>query len=122
MQDQARKIIVAEIDDCLVGYVSVHFNSTFGDCKQEIETLYIQEHYSGQGIGSALLKQVQLDAKKRSGNNQVWLTVNADNQRAINFYRKFSFAHAGETFFELEGTKHRNLVLITLNKANNHPA
>jgi diamine N-acetyltransferase len=78
----------------------------------ELVTLYIQENFVRTGIGTALLGRCQKFVREQKAGAKIWLTVNAGNKRAINFYRKHRFERSGITYFELGKTKHENFVFL----------
>lgn len=71
----------------------------------------VQEHFIGQGIGKALLKAAESEARKQSS-NALWLAVNARNERAIAFYDHMGYSKVGTTHFVLGDGRHENHVLI----------
>jgi ribosomal protein S18 acetylase RimI-like enzyme len=76
----------------------------------EIVTLYVQEHFLGRGMGSALLKHMYAHYRER-GIPGVWLTVNHENTQAIGFYEQHRFERTGSTFLLLENERHENFIL-----------
>ncbi len=105
--------LVAEIDENLVGYAKITAATkcpVATSSKVELATLYVQEHFVGKGVGSALLSYAEQWAKRRA-NSTIWLTVNSKNGRAIEFYTKHGYAKLGITYFELGDGKYENLVL-----------
>lgn len=95
------------INEHLVGFISVDLKSTFnGEAYgYEVTTLYVSEHFQGQGIGKKLLSEIetQLGAP-------YWLSTWVNNHQAINFYRNLGFEIVGELNFNLDGELHRNYV------------
>ena len=79
------KIIVAERDGALTGFVTVDPKTGYLD-----QIVVAPEHW-GSGIALALL-----DAAKRLSPAGLDLLVNKDNNRAIRFYDKHGFTYAGE--------------------------
>lgn len=71
--------IVAVSDDRIVG----HARSDLNDGVVDIIRLYVLREFYGQGIGKALLREVDsyFDPK-----HEVWLDVFEDNKRAVDFY------------------------------------
>ena len=71
--------VVALNKDRIVG----HARSDLNDDVVEIARLYVLREFYGQGIGKALLREVDsyFDPKY-----EVWLDVFEDNKRALNFY------------------------------------
>lgn len=113
--DTSRQLFVAERDESLVGFAVVKFDAPCpigGNCSSvELETLYVQEHFTSSGVGKSLLQVVQAKASKRS-NSVLWLTVNAKNTRAVEFYARQGYSKVGTTYFHLGATRHENHVLI----------
>ena len=72
---------VYEHDGKVVGVVS-----SSADC---IEGLFVLPEFWGRGIGTELLNSAM------SGKDELFLQVYADNERAINFYRKNGFEITG---------------------------
>ncbi|NOJ46856.1 GNAT family N-acetyltransferase [Bradyrhizobium archetypum] len=77
-------IIVAEDPDALVGFVTI-------DGKGYLDQLVVSPDHWGSAIATALV-----DEAKRLSPGGVTLLVNKDNARAIRFYERNGFAHAGE--------------------------
>lgn len=107
-------VLVAEVNGHTVGYALVKEGVACpnGGPNVEVASLYVQEHFVGKGIGSALLRACQQLALLRTGSSAVWLTVNAKNYPAIAFYKKHGLAQTGTAYFELGGEKHENHVLV----------
>jgi ribosomal protein S18 acetylase RimI-like enzyme len=110
------RLLVAEVQDHLVGYTVVNLNTPCpapGGSSVELATLYVQRHFSGIGIGSSLLSSGRSIAREVTGNASLWLTVNARNERAISFYKRHGFAQVGTTHFEFGNERHLNHVLLS---------
>ena len=71
--------VVAEVDGVVIG----HARSDRENGVVSIVRLYVQREFYGQGIGKALLAEV--DSYFDSG-LEVWLDVFEDNKRAVDFY------------------------------------
>lgn len=113
--DPAHLLLVAEADNHLVGYADLAFASpcaTAPDLRTELATLYIQEHFTGRGIGGRFLEACASEARRRCGDPGFWLSVYHLNARAIAFYRKHGFEAHGSFFFEFGGERHENFILI----------
>jgi putative acetyltransferase len=76
-------IIVAEDAGALVGFVTI-------DRKNYLDQLVVSPNHWGSELGNALV-----DEAKRLSPNSITLLVNTDNTRAIRFYERNGFAHAG---------------------------
>jgi putative acetyltransferase len=80
------QVWVAEIDNDLVGFVTV-------DRGGYLDQIVVAPEAWGSGIASALIAEA-----KRLSPGGLTLHVNVDNARAIGFYRKHGFAAAGNDF------------------------
>lgn len=77
-------IVVAEHDGTLLGFVTI-------DDKGYLDQLVVSPDQWGSKLADTLV-----DEAKRLSPDGVALLVNKDNARAIGFYRRNGFAHAGE--------------------------
>jgi diamine N-acetyltransferase len=112
VNDPDAVMLLAEVEGNLAGYIVMRFGSQHADISTEIETLYIQESFSGRGIGSSLLTHARGIAESRAGNRAFWLIVNSKNEKAISFYHSRGMAQEGIAYFELGGIKHENKVMV----------
>lgn len=114
LSEPSSRVLVAEQNLHLIGYAVIRFGS---HCPQpcssqtELSTLYVQAPFTGQGLGTTLLKEAESCARQRAG-CALWLTVNAHNTRAMAFYAKHGYAKLGITQFRLGNADHENLVLF----------
>lgn len=116
INDPSRVILVAELDDALIGYVEVIFDEPCPerpDVSTEVATLYVSEHFARRGIGSALLGSVADLTLRRTGSRGLWLTVYAGNPAAQAFYTARGFGRVGTAWFELGTGVHENHVLVS---------
>jgi putative acetyltransferase len=77
-------IIVAEAADALVGFVTIDVNAY-------LDQLVVAPGHWGSKLADALV-----DEAKRLSPDSITLLVNDDNSRAIRFYERNGFIHAGE--------------------------
>ncbi|WP_320827147.1 N-acetyltransferase [Reinekea sp.] len=107
LNEPAVEIWVARKEEHLVGYVAVDLGSNFNGKAHgyQVTTLYVSEHYQGQGIGRQLL-----DTVKNQYGLPYWLSVWVKNDLAINFYTRLGFRLIGELDFNLSGELHQNQV------------
>ncbi len=77
-------IVVAEHADGLIGFVTI-------DATGYLDQLVVAPEHWGSVLGDALV-----DEAKRHAPEGVTLLVNKDNARAIRFYERSGFVHAGE--------------------------
>jgi putative acetyltransferase len=80
----AAQIVVAEQDNTLHGFVTI-------DAKGYLDQIVVAPEQWGSPLAVALL-----DEAKRLSPTTVTLLVNKDNARAIRFYERNGFVHAGE--------------------------
>ena len=112
--DPTSAILVAECDTHLVGLAVVKFDTACpaGNFSSvELQTLYVQAHFIGRGAGKSLLGAAQAVARQRA-DAVLWLTVNAQNARAIAFYTHHGYTKVGTTHFVLGEGRYENHVLI----------
>ena len=116
LQDPARQIIVAESGYHLVGLAVLNFNAP---CEAdprltvELQTLYVQAPFLGEGVGRALLQAAHARARAASAKGRLWLSVNARNDRAIAFYARQGYGKIGTTWFALGAGRHENHVHVS---------
>ena len=79
------KIVVAETDGVLEGFVTVDPKTMY------LDQIVVAPEQWGSGVALALL-----DEAKRISPRGLDLLVNKNNARAIRFYEKHGFAYAGE--------------------------
>jgi diamine N-acetyltransferase len=77
----------------------------------ELQTLYVSAHFVGRGVGSWLLRDAERSAQAKAG-SALWLAVNAQNSKAINFYRHRGYHQVGTTWFTLGAAQYENHVLV----------
>jgi putative acetyltransferase len=77
-------IIVAEQADALVGFVTI-------DAKGYLDQIVVAPDHWGSPLAERLLNEA-----KRLSPDRITLLVNTDNFRALRFYERNGFVHAGE--------------------------
>jgi putative acetyltransferase len=77
-------IVVAEQDGALAGFVTI-------DSSGYLDQLVVAPGHWGSELATALV-----DEAKRLSPDRITLLVNTDNGRAIRFYERNDFVHAGE--------------------------
>jgi putative acetyltransferase len=77
-------IIVGEQNGTLIGFVTI-------EASGYLDQLVVAPDHWGSKLGNALV-----DEAKRRSPDRITLLVNKDNTRAIRFYQRNGFAHAGE--------------------------
>lgn len=77
----------------------------------ELSPLYVQERFTCQGIGSALLAHAENLVVGHTG-NPLWLSINTKNVRAMAFYEAHGYTKIGVSQFRLGNADHENNVLV----------
>ncbi|MBN8984580.1 MAG: GNAT family N-acetyltransferase, partial [Rhizobiales bacterium] len=78
------QVVIAEADDVMLGFVTI-------DATGYLDQIVVAPEQWGSPLAAALL-----DETKRLSPTCVTLLVNKDNARAIRFYERNGFTHAGE--------------------------
>ncbi len=96
--------LIAEIEGAPVGYAQLNLGSRLpeisGEQTIEIERIYSNAAWIGQGVGGALMAAcIDLAAEKEC--DTIWLGVWERNPRAIAFYTKWGFKTVGSHVFML---------------------
>ncbi len=89
-QPESRLYLVAEEDNQIVGYAGL----LAAGGQADVLTIAVDTARWGQGVGSALLRQLLAEATKRRC-TEVFLEVRADNNRAQRLYHWWGFAEVG---------------------------
>lgn len=107
-------IHIAEVGLHLVGFAQLTFGARHEQApagvQAELLRLYVQEPFTGRGIGKALLRRAERLAA-RAGAGVLWLTPWVHNQRALTFYARQGYTDHGSTWFRFEDEAHENRVL-----------
>ena len=115
MHAPSRRVFVAAQGENLVGLAVVKCEEPCpaegNPSTAELQTLYVQEHFIGTGIGASLLEAAESWARERAS-CALWLTVNARNSRAISFYLRHAYAKIGTAYFVLGTGRYENHVLV----------
>lgn len=96
--------LVAMLNNDLAGYAklsnSKNPEALHGISAIEISRIYAAKHTIGLGIGKTLMEKC-IGIAKEQNKEVIWLGVWEENERAINFYKKFGFEKFGEHDFVL---------------------
>ena len=113
----AARLMCAERAGHLVGFAHVTLRAVHAlapaGVQAELLRLYVQEPFTGQGVGSLLLAQAEQVAG-RAGATVLWLTPWVHNHRALQFYGRRGYQDHGLTHFVSEGESHENRVCAKL--------
>jgi len=108
---------LAEVQAHVVGFQHTVFGATHERVRAlsptavqaELVRLYVQEPFTGCGIGKTLLQASEAAARRR-GADVLWLTPYVDNHRALRFYAAQGYRDLGPTTFQMEDETHENRV------------
>ena len=105
---------VAEIGGHRVGFVQTTLGTQqalAATGKQvELDRLYVQEPFTRQGFGKALLQAAEATAAQQ-GAQVMWLSAWVGNERALAFYAAQGYEDCGEVMFQMQGQAIPNRVL-----------
>jgi ribosomal protein S18 acetylase RimI-like enzyme len=96
--------LISETESQPIGYAQLIMDSkdeTLQGIKPlEIRRIYATREFIGKGVGKALMQAALGEAIQR-GCDSIWLGVWEQNQRAIDFYKKWRFKEVGTHTFHL---------------------
>ena len=105
------RFIVAERADHLVGFAQLSLDAVHELMPHrpaaELNRLYVQDRFTGRGIGKALLARAEVLARDE-GAATLWLTAWVGNTRALAFYPRCGYLDRGPTIYEFRGEQHGN--------------
>lgn len=105
--------VVAERDGHLIGFAQCTAPTPHAvvrsDRPAKIHRLYVQERFTGRGIGTALLARIESIATAE-GMDTVWLTTWIGNARALGFYPARGYVDVGMSLYVFEAEAHENRV------------
>ncbi len=112
--DGANIFLIAEIDGHPAGYAKLTVGATeegiAAERPIELNRLYSQQKYLGQGIGQTLMDEC-FEIAKRNDNDVMWLGVWEYNPRAQRFYEKNGFRIVGRHTFQLGSDPQTDLLM-----------
>ena len=98
-------LLVAECAGHLVGFSQVRNGVAHAlveeSAASELDRLYVQERFTGRGVGRDLLRHAEKAAAAR-GADTLWLTVWEGNARALQFYPRCGYETLGMTVYTIE--------------------
>ncbi|QWU15238.1 Ribosomal protein S18 acetylase RimI [Paenibacillus sophorae] len=99
----------------LAGYLKVNVNEAHSDNiageALEIERIYINRKFQGQGLGKRLI-QKGIEIAKEQNKKQVWLGVWEKNEGAIQFYHGMGFVESGAHSFYMGDEKQTDFIMV----------
>ena len=107
LQDKGEgKFFVARDGNEIAGYVFVYYeheSAHFPDKKTPfLEDLMVGQKFRKKGLGKQLLEMCETEIKDK-GEQELYFAVLADNDNAINFYKKNGYHRIPEMDFETPG-------------------
>lgn len=98
---------VAEVKGHVVGYARGKLNNDQN--RFYLESLYVLPEFQGKGIGTELLKMVELKAKDLKYPD-IWLGVMVQNIPSLEWYKKLGFQFVEESPFQMGKTSVNHLI------------
>jgi ribosomal protein S18 acetylase RimI-like enzyme len=81
-----------------IAYYAIHLCNQSNDIK--INKLYVMQEQQGQGIGRDIIAMIQTYAMAQN-RDKMCLTVNKNNQKSIQFYKKMGFNIIGNVIQDI---------------------
>ncbi|MFQ6593745.1 MULTISPECIES: GNAT family N-acetyltransferase [Pseudomonas] len=111
MAEPGIALLVAEADRHLVGFAQIRLDTRHPMIEApdvaELQRLYIQERFTGQGVGYRLLQAAEQCAVQ-AGASLLWATVWEGNERALGFYPRRGYVALGAPTYTFQGETHGN--------------
>ena len=109
--------LLASEDDNPIGYAKMRRDRIYDEFKGEkaieIERIYVKNEYQKKKIGKLLMDRC-IELAKQENNRWIWLGVNNENKKAMDFYPRYGFEIFGTKKFKL-GTAEDEDFLMKLN-------
>ena len=95
----ADRLVVAELDERVVGLASIHVSLAIEYDKPaaKLSAIVVDERYRRRGIGEALVETMETEGRVR-GCCLIFLTTAERRCRAHDFYRRLGFEETGRRF------------------------
>ena len=93
------RVVVAEVEGHVVGLAQLHVSPTVSLDRPaaKIDSVVVDEAYRGRGVGSALIAEMEAEARLR-GCPLLYLTSATRRQEAHEFYRRVGLEQTGLRF------------------------
>ena len=109
------RFLLAEREGHLVGFVQLAFGLSQplvrAEPAVELQRLYVQQRFKGQGVGKALVAAAAARAAAW-GAQALWLTAWVGNQHALDWYRRQGWCELGSTDYVFEDERFENRVFL----------
>ena len=114
MKDQHGGYLLLEVDGEAAGLAQLRAGQApdvvSGGEAVELSKIYLLDKWIGRGLGTRLMEACLNEARRR-GYQTLWLGVWERNPRAIGFYEKWGFAAVGDSVFDFEGERQRDVLM-----------
>lgn len=98
----------------IIGYAKVRRDRTYEEFKGvrvlEIERIYVKREMQNKKVGKMLMYHC-IEVAKAEHHQWLWLAVNTENLKAINFYKKYGFEVFGTKFFKLGNAEDQDFLM-----------
>jgi len=103
LAEEETRVCVAEVKGSAVGYAvicppDIPVPTTADD--MELKRIYLLHRFQGSGIGAALMEW-SAETARSLGKGRLLLGVNDENDKAVAFYLRNGFEHAGTRRFQV---------------------
>lgn len=110
----SKSIVVATLDSRVCGYLMLCREEVPDELTAqrplELRRIYVLPEQQGSGIASDLI-MCAISEAAAGGHDSLWLSVAADNQRALGFYRRHGFTTTGPCYFPLGDVIYQGLLM-----------
>ena len=124
LANPACTLVLAEREGRLLGFAQIAFPSRHAlvphENAAELVRLYVQERFTGRGIGRALLSRAEEEAVAR-GASTLWLSAWAPNLRALAFYDRSGYDSVGASTYRYRDDVYETRVYSKRLPAGNAP-
>jgi ribosomal protein S18 acetylase RimI-like enzyme len=119
LEDSTTNLFLLALEDNLaIGYAKMRRDRTYdefnGTKAIEIERIYVKKEFQQKKIGKLLMDRC-IELAKMEKNHWLWLGVNNENIKAMNFYTSYGFEIFGTKKFKLGNAEDEdNLMKLNL--------
>jgi len=114
LSDPNSIFLIAELEEKTAGYAKLVMNrieeQLSGSKPLKLSRIYLLKEFIGKGLGKDFMLRILQEAKEKNCDS-VWLGVWSNNQKAIEFYKRFGFQVVGSYPFEFGDEVHNDLVM-----------
>ena len=114
LEDPRLTYLVVDLDDALIGFAMLasdeHHPAVPASSPVRLSRIYVAPTRLGAGIGGRLMERSIAEASA-DRHDVMWLTVWAENARAVAFYERWDFMTVGEMTFDYGGDPQRDFVM-----------